>query len=324
MAIPVPRPAGPRPVPAASRWWSGIALAVAGSVLFSGKAVIVKLAYRHGADAVSLIALRMLFALPLFALAAWWAERPSRRPGEASPWRPGDAWKVVAIGLVGYWLASFLDFLGLQYVSAGLERVILYLNPTLVLLISLAWLGRRPARREWAAMAVAYAGVLLVFGHDLVAHGAGGSGGGSGGRIWLGAGLVFLSALAYAIYLVASGTMIARLGATRLTAWASIVACLACILQSLVVAPGGMFTQAAPVYALSLLNGVACTVLPVFATMYAVARIGSGPTSQIGLVGPVSTIALAAVFLDEPVGMLQLAGTAVVLASVAGLSARRA
>lgn len=117
--------------------------------------------------------------------------------------------------------------------------------------------------------------------------------------------------------------MIARLGPTRLTAWASIVACVACILQALLVAPRGMFEQAAPVYALSLLNGVACTVLPIFATMYAVARIGSGPASQVGLVGPVSTIALAAVFLDEPVGMLQLAGTAIVLASVAGLSARR-
>lgn len=195
MAVPVPPSASPQPGSSAARWWSGIALAAAGSVLFSGKAVIVKLAYRHGADAVSLIALRMLFALPLFVMAAWWVERRARQPGVESPWRRGDARRVVAIGLVGYWLASFLDFLGLQYVSAGLERVILYLNPTLVLLISLVWLGRRPARREWMAMAVAYAGVLLVFGHDI---GAGGTDAAGGAEVWLGAGLVFLSAVAYA------------------------------------------------------------------------------------------------------------------------------
>lgn len=310
------------PSTAASRraaWLGGMALAATGSVLFSGKAVIVKLAYRYGVDAVALIGLRMLFALPMFAAAAWWIERgpPARRAaaaGIASPWRRGDALRITGLGVTGYYLASFLDFLGLQYISAGLERVILYLNPTLVLLISAAWLRRRATRREWLALAIAYAGVFPVFWHDLRTTGA---------NVPLGSLLVLGSAVSYAIYLVAGGALVRRLGPIRLTAWASLVSCAACIAQALLLDAGSMFAQPAPVYALSLVNAVFCTVLPVFVLMTAVDRIGAGPASMIGMVGPVSTIALAAVFLGEPVTAIQLAGTAIVMAGVFVLSARK-
>ncbi|MFP5405072.1 MAG: DMT family transporter, partial [Gammaproteobacteria bacterium] len=228
----------------------GLALAGAGAILFSAKAVIVKLAYRYDVDPVTLIAMRMIVAVPFFALAAWWVERRSPQS-----WRAGDGFLVLVLGLLGYYLASFLDFLGLQYISAGLERVILYLNPTLVLVISAVALGRAVRRRELLALAIAYVGVFLVFAHDVRFEGA---------DVALGGALVFASALAYALYLVGSGEMVKRLGPVRLTAWASIVASFACILQALALDPGALLRQPVPVWWLSLVNGTLCTVLPVF------------------------------------------------------------
>src|SRR5688572_26234938 len=169
---------------------SGLMLAGLGAVAFSGKAIIAKLAYRHGVDAITLVMLRMLFALPLFAALAWWGGRG--RP----PLERRDRWAVLGLGFSGYYLASTLDFAGLQYVSAGFERLVLYLNPTLVLLIGVFWFKRRVAARQWVALAVSYAGVLLVFGHEMAF--------GHEANAVLGAALVFGSALSYAVYLVTS------------------------------------------------------------------------------------------------------------------------
>ena len=302
-------PASPGGAQPARPLAAGVALASLGAVLFSAKAIIVKLAYRHGVDAVTLIALRMVFALPFFVAVAWHVERKG-----ASPWKPGDRWRVLGLGLAGYYLASFLDFLGLQYISAGLERIILYLNPTLVLLISALVLRRRIGRREWVALAISYAGVVFVFWHDLSF---------SGRDVPLGSALVFASALSYAVYLVGSGELVARLGALRLTAWASIVASLACILQALALDAGALWSQPAPVYWLSALNGFFCTVLPVFLVMMGIARVGPAAASQAGMVGPAATIALGALLLGEPVSATQIAGTLVVMAGIFVLTARR-
>ncbi len=290
-------PGGPRP-----RYLSGLALAAAGSIMFSAKAIIVKLAYRYGVDPVTLIALRMLFALPFFVAVALAVGR-----GPAHTRVAGDGWRVFGMGLTGYYLASLLDFYGLQYVSAGLERVILYLNPTLVMLISVLVLHKPIGRRQWVALAIAYAGVFTVFSHDLSL---------SGENVPIGTALVFASALLYAVYLVSAGELIARIGTMRLTAWASIVACLLCVLHALATAPAALFAQPWQVYGLSLVNGVFCTVVPIFLVMMAIERVGSASASQTGMVGPVATIAMAAVVLGEPVTGVQLIGTAVVMAGV--------
>ena len=300
----------------------GLGLGLLGSILFSGKAIIVKLAYRHGVDAVVLIALRMCVALPFFVAVAWWQSRIVRSTEQASRWLPGDLWRVIGLGLTGYYAASYLDFLGLQYISAALERVILYLNPTMVLLLSVALGGKRPTPRELIALAVAYSGVVVVFGHDLMTVPLARGGGGLD-SIVIGAGLVISSAFSYAIYLVAGGQLVARVGSLRLTAWASIVASIVCIGQALLISPQALWTQAAPVYWLSLLNGTACTVLPVFLVMMSIERLGSPVASQVGMIGPVSTIVMAALILDEPIGVAQLAGTAVVLVAVWMLSRLR-
>ena len=280
---------------------AGLVLAVLGAFAFSGKAIIVKLAYRHGVDAVTLIMLRMLFALPVFALMAWWASRGkpalSRR----------DWWGVLGLGVVGYYLSSFLDFAGLQYISASLERLILYLNPTLVLLLGWLLYRRHATRRQVMGMSISYAGVVLVFGHEITLQGK--------DAAW-GALLIFLSAATYAMYLVYSGELVKRLGALRLVGLASTVACLCCILQFVLLRPLSLEGIAPQVMWLSLLNASACTVAPVLMVMMAIERIGPGLTAQTGMIGPMSTIAMGVLILDEPFTLWVAAGTALVLAGI--------
>ena len=279
----------------------GLMLAVAGSIAFSAKAIIVKLAYRHGVDAVTLIMYRMLFALPLFVALAWWAGR-----GEA-PLTRRDLRVVCGLGFSGYYLASFMDFAGLQYISASLERLILYLNPTIVLFLG-ALLYKRPVRPpQLLALAVSYCGVLLVFGHELRLAGA---------DTLLGAALVFGSALSYAVYLVSSGAEVQRLGALRLTGWATSVACGLCILQFLLLRPLEAALVAPQVVWLSVLNATLCTFAPVIMVMMAIERIGATLTAQTGMIGPLSTILMGVLILGEPFNAWIGAGTVLVLTGV--------
>lgn len=288
---------------------SGLLLAAIAAVLFSAKAILAKLMYRHGIDAVTLIALRMLFALPVFATVALIETWRARERGDRL--ERGALWRIVLLGLLGYYLSSFLDFMGLQYVSASLERLILFLNPTLVLLIGMAVLGQRVARRQWLAMAVSYAGIVLVFWENLRVGGS---------HVVLGSALVFGAALSYALYLLLSGELVRRVGSLRLVAYAMCVSSAACLLQFALVHPLSMLVQPAPVYTLSLLNALACTVVPVYLTMFAVARIGAGATAQTAMIGPVSLLFFGWWILDETVTPLQLVGTAVVLAGIGLLS----
>ena len=291
---------------------SGLLLAAAGSVAFSGKAIIVKLAYRYGVDAVTLIMYRMLFALPLFLAMTWWATYRSPRPVE--PLTRRDWLGILGLGFSGYYLASFLDFWGLQYISASLERLILYLNPTLVLLLGWVLYRRRITGRQAGAMALSYAGVLLVFGHEVSFD---------GWNTALGAALVFGSAVSYAVYLVYSGEMVQRLGSLRLVGWATTVACLLCLLQFVLLRPLSAAVVAPEVIALSVLNAVLCTAAPVVMVMMAIERIGSGLTAQTGMVGPMSTLIMGVLILGEPFNAWVLAGTVLVLAGVLWVSRQR-
>lgn len=268
---------------------------------FSGKAIIVKLAYRHGVDAVTLIMYRMLFALPIFAAMAWWASRGQ------PPLTRRDALGVLGLGVSGYYLASFLDFAGLAYISASLERLILYLNPTIVLLLGWAVYGRAIRWGQALGMAISYCGVVLVFGQEAQAQG--------GGAAW-GALLVFLSALSYAIYLVYSGEMVQRLGALRLVGLATTVACGLCLAQFVLLRPLSAALVAPEVIWLSLLNATLCTAAPVVMVMMAVERIGASAAAQAGMVGPLSTILMGVWLLGEPLTLAVLAGTALVLAGI--------
>jgi drug/metabolite transporter (DMT)-like permease len=278
---------------------------VVGSIAFSGKAIIVKLAYRYGVDAVTLIMLRMLFALPFFAVMAWWASR-GKPPLTRSEWLG-----VLGLGFTGYYLASFLDFAGLAYISASLERLILYLNPTLVMLLGLVLYKRRVTRRQLLGMGISYCGVVLVFGHEIAVQGMDAR----GITAW-GALLVFLSAVSYAVYLVYSGELVKRLGALRLVGLATSVACLLCIAQFVVLRPWQAALVAPEVVWLSLLNATACTAAPVLMVMMAIERIGASTAAQTGMVGPMSTILMGVLVLGEPFTAWVAAGTLLVIAGI--------
>ena len=285
----------------ASKLSSGLLLAAAGSIAFSGKAIIVKLAYRHGVDAITLVMFRMLFALPFFIAMAWWAGRCQ------APLTRNDWLGVLGLGFSGYYLSSFLDFLGLQYISASFERLILYLNPTLVLVLGWVLYKRKITYRQGMAMAVSYSGVLLVFGHEVSLVGE---------NITLGSILVFGSAITYAIYLTYSGHLVQRLGSLRLAGLATTVACFFCILQFVLLKPVAALSVVPEVIWLSMLNAIVCTVLPVLMIMMAIERIGPGLTSQIGMIGPLSTLTMGAFFLNETFNLWILMGTVLVLGGV--------
>ncbi len=276
-------------------------LASFGAIAFSAKAIIVKLAYRHGVDAVTLIMYRMLFALPIFAVMAWWASRGKPALTKA------DLWGVLGLGFTGYYLASFLDFAGLTLISASLERLILYLNPTLVLLLGLVLYKKHIARRQALGMAISYLGVLFVFGHEIRLEGTDAA---------LGALLVFLSAVSYAIYLSFSGELVKRLGSLRLVGLATTVACVLCIGQFLLLRPLAAAVVAPQVIWLSVLNATLCTAVPVLMVMMAIERIGAGLAAQTGMVGPMATILMGVVVLDEPFTASVAAGTLLVLAGI--------
>ena len=279
----------------------GLLLAGLGAITFSGKAIIVKLAYRHGADAVILLTYRMLFSLPFFLALSWWS-------GRGKPRLAGrDIGVVIGLGFLGYYLSSFLDFAGLRYVSAGLERLILYLNPTLVLALSVFAFGKTVTRTQIVALTVSYAGVVCVFGRELSLSGA---------NVPLGASLVFCGAISYALYLTLSGQEVRRLGAMRLTGLATSVACVICIAQFLILRPISALVVDPAVVWLSLINAIVCTFAPVLMVMMAIERVGAPLAAQAGTIGPVSTILLAAVLLGEPFTGWTIVGTALVLLGI--------
>ena len=280
---------------------TGLLLATGGAIAFSGKAIIVKLAYRYGVDAVTLIMYRMLFALPIFAVMAWWSSRGKPKLSRKD-WL-GMLW----LGFTGYYLASFLDFAGLAYISASLERLILYLNPTLVLLLGLVIYKRRISMLQALGMAVSYAGVALVFGHEITLQGS--------DAAW-GAMLVFFSAVSYALYLVYSGEMVKRLGSMRLVGLATTVACLLCLLQFVLLRPWTAALVAPEVIWLSVLNATLCTAVPVLMVMMAIERIGASLAAQTGMIGPLSTILMGVVILGEPFTAWVAAGTVLVIAGI--------
>jgi drug/metabolite transporter (DMT)-like permease len=290
----------------AHRGWVGPLCAVAGVLGFSFKAILIKLAYAaHPVDAVTLLALRMLYSAPFFVALAWWA---GRQPG-APPLARGDWRSLAFLGFVGYYLASLLDFMGLQHISAGLERLVLFLYPTIVVLLSAASGTGRITRRAGVALALSYAGIALAFAHDLRFAGP-------ADEVALGGALVFGSAFLYAVYLVRAGSVIARLGSTRFIAWAMLVSTVFVLAQFAATREPRALDVPPEIHAISFAMAVFSTVLPTWLVAEAIRRIGASTASQIGSLGPVFTIGLGAWMLGEPVHALQIVGAALVLAGV--------
>ncbi|ACT49476.1 MULTISPECIES: DMT family transporter [Methylovorus] len=293
---------------------AGIAMVLLASVAVSSKAIIVKLAYVYPVDPATLIALRMAFSIPFFAALAWWSARQdSLATLSLRQWMA-----VLGLGAIGGYGPMWLDFAGLAYVSAGLERIILFLYPTMVLMFSALLFRQAIGRRELFALITGYAGVGLVVGHDIeFVHG-------TADATLMGAALVFASAVLYAAYLVLSGKLIPQVGASRFTAYTMLVATFTSGMHYAGSQHVVSWSQLpGEVYLLSLLMAVVATVLPAVLLNIGIQRLGSNRASLISSIGPVSTIFLAWVFLGEHITWLQLGGTALVMAGVLAVSLGR-
>jgi drug/metabolite transporter (DMT)-like permease len=286
---------------ASYRAW-GIAFALIGILAFSFRPILIKLSYAaHPVSPVTLLFLRMTLSLPFFLAIGWWLRNQQPRLTRR------DWLGIVGLGFLGYYAASFLDFIGLQWVGAGVGRLILYLFPTLVLLLSFLFLKKTPGVREIVALVVSYAGIALVVSNQV----------GAEHRLFaLGAALVFASALCYAIYLVAGSQLVRRVGSMRFTAYSTVVATVPAVLQFLLLEPVSSLDLPSPVWGYAIILATVSTVLPLFLQAEALNRIGANHFALMGAIGPVSVALTSALGLDEPFTAVQALGGALVIFGV--------
>jgi drug/metabolite transporter (DMT)-like permease len=287
----------------------GLLFAIAGVLCFSLRPILIKLAYAWSQDPVTLLALRMAFAAPFFVGVAFW----SGRDGTNKPIGRRDFVLVIVLGLLSYYAASFLDFLALQYISAGLGRLVLFLYPTIVVVLSALFLSRPMAARELVALVLTYAGLALVLLHTIAPS----------RNVWLGVGLAMGSSVCYAVYLVAGAQVIARVGSLRFSAYAMVAATFACLLQFVVLRPFDALDVPVQVFGYAAVMAVVSTVVPVFLTSEALRRVGANTVAIVGALGPVSTIFLGWLGLEEVMTPMQLVGVGFVLAGVLAVSLKR-
>ena len=286
----------------------GFVYATIGALGFSFKAILIKAAYRYGVDPETLLCLRMAYAFPVLVLMAWSLQRREPMVLSHSDWG-----ELLLLGALGYYLASYLDFLGLRYISAALERIVLFIYPTLVVMLSALLLRKPVTGRTALLLLAAYFGVALAVAPDVRLGGA---------HTLLGCALVLACALSYATYILRSGEVVRRLGTTRVTAYATAMACVLCMLQFVVLRPLRALVLPWQVHALSIAMALFSTVLPIWLITEAIRRLGAPTASMFGSLGPVFTILLAWALLGEPVDPIQLAGAALVILAVSTLTRR--
>lgn len=262
---------------------------------------MVKLSYLYGADSISILLLRMLFSLP-FYLAISLMKQPKEKIA-----RKDYLW-LLGLGIIGYYLASYFDFLGLQYIKASLERLILFIYPTLVLIMSYFVFGKRITPQQVIGVVVTYLGVVVIFSNELSLN--------ENADVLLGGSLIFLSALTYAGYITGSGWIIPKFGATVFTSYAMMVSCGCVIIHYLVLGQTDLFAFEPEVYWIGLAMAVFATVIPSYFISYSIKILGSSNFSIFGSLGPVSTIVLAYIFLDESLTWIQLIGSLVVISGI--------
>ena len=281
---------------------SGIFIAILGIVLFSAKAILVKLAYQYEVSSIHLLLFRMLFSLPFYIGISLYY-----RPSFPDKIRGKDYGWVVFFGFIGYYLASYFDFLGLQYIKAGLERIILFVYPTLVIIISKLFLKEKISSKQILAILITYFGVFVTFWGELQYN---------DDTVVLGGFFVFLSALTYASYIVGSGWLIPKFGVVVFTAYAMIVSSVCVIVHYIVTDRNSIIDYDYQVYLLSFMMAIVSTVIPSFLVSLAIKKLGASNFSIIGSVGPISTIVLAYLFLDERLTGVQILGAIIVIVGI--------
>ncbi|QKZ11551.1 DMT family transporter [Spirosoma sp. KUDC1026] len=294
--------------PTRAQYWLGAFLVFLAAFCFATKGILIKLAYRYPIDSISLLTLRMLFALPFYVAIALNLSR-KLPPAKLT----ANEWLVLALlGITGYYFASFFNFLGLVYITASLERILLFVYPTFVLLLNaLGGFGRqtvRPTKLQLVSLGLTYAGIMLAFVGNIETS--------AQKNVALGAFWVILSGLVYAAYLVGSDRMIDRVGAQRFTCYAMIAATIPTVLHYLVQHGFSLGSYPEPVYWLGISMGIFVTVLPTFMIAEGIKRIGSGNASIVASVGPIFTIFLSTFVLHETISPEQIIGTLLVLVGV--------
>lgn len=288
---------------------SGILIAVLGIVLFSSKAVMVKLAYQYNVSSLHLLLFRMLFSLPFYILILYLNKQKSTVKASKR-----DYLWIFFFGFIGYYLASYFDFLGLQYIKAGLERIILFIYPTLVIILGKIFLKHKITPLQIIAILITYLGIVITFWGEIQL---------TGNNALLGGFLVFMSALTYASYIVGSGWLIPKIGVKKFTSYAMIVSSICVIIHYLIADRGDILNYHKEVYFLGLVMAVFATLIPSFLVSLAIKKLGASNFSIIGSVGPISTIILAYIFLKEQLTLLQVLGAIVVILGITFISVNK-
>lgn len=292
----------------------GVLIAFLGAICFSTKAIFVKLAYRDTTvDAISLLALRMVFSLPFFVGSAWVSSSKQTNV----KFTPRQWVNVAMIGCLGYYISSLLDFLGLQYVTAGIERLILFSYPTLVMLMSSMIFKEKIRPIQWMALVITYVGLLIAFISEVNLQSAQSS------NFILGSVLIFICAFTYAAYIVGSGRLIPMIGAAKFNSYAMSFASIGVLLHFFLNSDISLWNFPSLVYVYSFLMAILSTVVPSYLVVLGINRIGSGNTAIVGSIGPVSTLLLAYFFLQESISLFQIVGTGMILFGVLLVSGQK-
>ena len=291
-------------IPARSRFIIGFLMLVVANMCFSTKAVIIKLMYIQHVNTFDVIALRMLLSSPVYIIVAIVLAQQK----DNVPLTTKELLSIGGLGILSYYISSMLDFLGLQYISAGVERLILFTYPTLVLIISAFFFKKKITTPQYIAMILTYIGVAIAF----VAE----KGLGEQKNLVLGATLIGICALTYSLFVIGTGELTKRFGSVKFTCYAMLAATIPSLLQSWLYNGMDIFHFSPEVYTLSIWMMVVATVIPTFMIVEGIRLVGAGNSGIIGFVGPVWTIFLANWLLNEPITALQLLGTAIVLAGV--------
>lgn len=292
------------------QFWYGIGIGVIGVVLFSSKAVMVKLAYNYNVDAISILLLRMLFSFPFYVVIAYLF----RNQNNAISVENKDYLWIIVFGFVGYYLASYFDFVGLTYIKASLERIILFLYPTIVILLNRLFLKQPISKIQAGAIGLTYLGIVLAFSDEVIV---------SGNDAYLGGFFILLSAITYASFLVGSGWLIPKFGVVKFTAYAMIVSCICVFIHYNIISETDLFSFSWEVYLLGVLIAVFATVIPSFLVSASIKMISSSNFAIVAGIGPISTIILAAIFLNETLTMLQLFGALIVIIGILLVSIKK-
>lgn len=284
----------------------GFWCAVGAAFGVSAKAIFVKLAYLVPQDvqanAILLLTLRMIFSAPFFVWMAWRLKKHTKPHKHTAPLAIKDWFWIIFFGMLGYYFSSYWDFLSLHYISAGLERLILMTYPSITVIISALFLHKKISTREWVAMILMYFGIIVAFWHDLNFSG-------NSQTIWWGSFLVFSSSITYALYLLAAGRYIPKMGSTRFTLSSMVAATTGILAHYFITQPFSLlFVQSWLVYAYAFAMAVISTVFPVFLLGLSIRFIGAARASMVGMLGPVLTIFLGWLVLNEALSMWQIVG----------------